>query len=154
MSTQTEKSYEAPKFENLRYLNGFGNFLQSEAIQGAVPENQNLPQKHPLGLYPEQVNLTTFTHPRSTAKLLWFHRIAPSNKYQDYQPLSGKSDIHTRFDHGNGVKATPASTMWKPLQVSDSESKDFVEGMHTLLGVGDPALSFGYAIHLYACNKA
>ena len=32
------------------HLNGFGNFLESEAIPGALPVRNNTPQRAPLGL--------------------------------------------------------------------------------------------------------
>ena len=145
-------AYKPPTFENLKYLAGLGNLLTSEALDNAVPLEHNLPQKHPLGLYPEQVNLTTFTYPRATEKHLWFYRIRPSNLYHDWKPISS-GDIFTDFnDKSSGVKAAPTSTMWKALEYP-KEPVDFVQGMHTLLGAGDPSTSFGYAVHLYACNK-
>ena len=46
----------------LRYLSGFGNELQSEAVPGVLPEGQNSPQRPPRGLYTEQLSgITTNT---------------------------------------------------------------------------------------------
>ena len=43
------------KEEKRRYLSGFGNEHTTEASPGALPEGQNAPQRHPLGLYTEQI---------------------------------------------------------------------------------------------------
>jgi homogentisate 1,2-dioxygenase len=48
----------------LRYLSGFGNEHSSEALPGALPTEQNSPQKCPYGLYAEQLSGTAFTAPR------------------------------------------------------------------------------------------
>lgn len=49
---------------SLKYQNGFGNYFISEAIEGAIPMNQNNPQKCPYGLIAEQLSGTAFTKPR------------------------------------------------------------------------------------------
>ena len=38
----------------LSYLSGFGNYLSTEAVPGALPEGQNNPQRAAHGLYAEQ----------------------------------------------------------------------------------------------------
>ena len=47
-----------------KYMSGFGNHFSSEALPGALPENQNSPQVCPYGLYAEQLSGTAFTVPR------------------------------------------------------------------------------------------
>jgi hypothetical protein len=47
------------------YQPGFGNQFTSEAVPGALPKNQNTPQKCPYDLYAEQLSGTAFTVPRS-----------------------------------------------------------------------------------------
>ena len=49
----------------ISYQTGFGNEFATEAVRGALPEGQNAPQKHPLGLYTEQFSGTAFTAPRA-----------------------------------------------------------------------------------------
>jgi len=60
------------------YLSGFGNEFASEAIAGALPRDQNTPQKPPLGLYIEELNGTAFTAPRGVSRSTWTYRIRPS----------------------------------------------------------------------------
>jgi len=52
--------------DEIRYQTGFGNELATEAVAGGLPHGQNAPQKHPLGLYTEQMSGTPFTAPRAT----------------------------------------------------------------------------------------
>lgn len=42
---------------------------------------------------------------------------------------------------------------WKPFDLPPTSTKtDFVEGIHTVCGAGDPKLKHGLAIHVYSCN--
>ena len=45
---------------------------------------------------------------------------------------------------------------WKPFSipsVSDGEI-DFVQGLHTVCGAGNPKARHGIAIHVYMCNTS
>ena len=51
------------------------------------------------------------------------------------------------------VEYVPSQLAWDPFPVpSSSQSVDFVDGMNTILGQGDPALGEGLAIHIYGAN--
>lgn len=42
---------------------------------------------------------------------------------------------------------------WNPFDFpSDLKKTDFIEGMHTVCGAGDPKLKNGLAVHIYSCN--
>lgn len=44
---------------------------------------------------------------------------------------------------------------WNPFDLpSESRQIDFVEGIHTVCGAGDPKLKNGLAIHVYLCNMS
>ena len=58
---EEKKSQDNNDWINLKYHSGFGNHVESEAIEGALPKGQNNPQKCPLGLYAEQLSGTPFT---------------------------------------------------------------------------------------------
>jgi homogentisate 1,2-dioxygenase len=51
------------------------------------------------------------------------------------------------------VPAPPNQMRWDPLPIP-AEKRDFVEGIVTLGGNGDPALQDGAGIHLYAANAS
>src|SRR5271154_3015096 len=72
----------------LRYLSGFGNEQATEAVAGALPEGQNSPQTHPLGLYTEQISGTAFTAPRALNRRTWMYRIRPSVMHEPYREFS------------------------------------------------------------------
>ncbi len=69
-----------------RYLSGFANEHASEALAGGLPEGQNAPQRHPLGLYTEQISGTPFTAPRAENRRSWLYRIRPSAAHPGLSP--------------------------------------------------------------------
>src|SRR5690606_32773217 len=51
------------------------------------------------------------------------------------------------------VPATPNQLRWRPLPIP-AEPTDFVEGLVTFGGNGDPGLQMGVAVHEYAANRS
>ena len=78
-----------------RYLHGFGNEFESEALPGALPMGQNSPQRCPYGLYAEQLSGSAFTAPNHLNKRSWLYRIRPSVLHvrnpQDIEPSHWKT---------------------------------------------------------------
>ena len=64
-----------------KYMPGFGNDFETEALPGALPQGMNSPQKCSYGLYAEQLSGTPFTAPRSRNERTWCYRIRPSVKH-------------------------------------------------------------------------
>ena len=50
--------------KDLSYITGFGSYMSSEALPGALPKGQNSPKLCPYGLYAEQLSGSAFTAPR------------------------------------------------------------------------------------------
>src|SRR3974390_2655788 len=136
--------------DEIRYQSGFGNEFATEAAAGALPAGQNAPQKHPLGLYTEQFSGTPFTAPRATNRRTWTYRIRPSVTHRPYEEIPQRMIRSGPFAE---VVATPNQLRWDPLPIPDQET-DFVDGIVTLGGNGDPAMQVGLAIHLYAANQS
>jgi homogentisate 1,2-dioxygenase len=134
----------------IRYQSGFGNELSTEAVAGALPMGQNAPQKHPLGLYTEQFSGTAFTAPRATNRRTWTYRLRPSVTHRPYEEISAGLIRSGPF---NETPATPNQLRWAPLPLPEQET-DFVDGIVTLGGNGDPATQTGVAIHVYASNAS
>jgi len=130
------------------YLSGFGNEFSSEAVAGALPKEQNAPQKPPFGLYVEELNGTAFTAPRGVSRSDWTYRIRPSATHKPFRPLSGGL---VRSGPFNEVPATPNQLRWKPIPVPSAPT-DFVDGIVTLGGNGDPLQHSGAAVHMFAAN--
>ena len=134
----------------LLYQSGFGNEFATEAVTGALPAGQNAPQKHLLGLYTEQLSGTSFTAPRAVNRRTWTYRIRPSVTHRPYQEIPMglmRSGLFTE------VPTPPNQLRWNPLPIPEQET-DFVSGIVTLGGNGDPAMQTGVAVHLYAANAS
>jgi len=134
----------------MEYQSGFGNEFATEAATGALPIGQNAPQMHPLGLYTEQFSGTPFTAPRAVNRRTWTYRIRPSVTHRPYEeaPLG-----LLRSGPFNETPTTPNQLRWDPLPLPEKEA-DFLDGMVTLGGNGDPAMQTGVAIHLYGANAS
>ncbi|KAG8235139.1 hypothetical protein J437_LFUL012336, partial [Ladona fulva] len=49
----------------------------------------------------------------------------------------------------------PNQLRWAPFELSKEDSKkaiNFVDGLHTVCGAGDPNSRHGIAVHVYLCN--
>lgn len=130
------------------YLTGFGNEHSSEAVPGALPEGRNSPQRAPLGLYAEQLSGTAFTEPRAHNRRSWLYRIRPSAAHPAFV-RTGNGTLHG----GPFTDAVPDPNRmrWDPLP-DPAPGTDFLAGLWTLGGNGDPARREGMAVHLYAAD--
>ncbi|XP_063895343.1 homogentisate 1,2-dioxygenase [Helicoverpa armigera] len=137
-----------------QYLSGFGSEFSSEDPRkpGALPEGQNSPQRCPYGLYAEQLSGTAFTAPRHENKRSWLYRIRPSVIHKPFQ----KSDVAKYLTHNwDEQEPDPNQSRWLPFDLPPSnQSVDFVAGLHTVCGAGDPRSRNGLAIHVYLCNTS
>ena len=133
-----------------QYQSGFGNEFQTEAVPDALPNGQNSPQKSPHGLYTEQFSGTSFTSPRSTNRRTWTYRIRPS---VTHRPFELRPNGLIRSGPFQEVPTPPNQLRWNPLPVPE-EPTDFIDGLITFGGNGDPSLQTGVSIHLYACNRS
>ena len=134
----------------LAYQSGFGNEFATEALPGALPVGRNSPQRCPFGLYAEQLSGTAFTAPRAQNRRSWLYRIRPSAQHRPFEPFEGSSLLVNDFDQ---VRTSPNQLRWNPLP-SPAKATDFVEGLVTMAGHGDPQTQSGAAVHLYVANRS
>ncbi|MGD1066500.1 MAG: homogentisate 1,2-dioxygenase, partial [Vulcanimicrobiaceae bacterium] len=138
-----------PPLTALAYQSGFGNEFATEALPGALPVGRNSPQRPPYGLYAEQLSGTAFTVPRAVNRRSWLYRIRPSAVHRPFVRVENGA-IVSRF----GDVATPPNQLrWDPLP-APAQPTDFVEGLFTMAGNGDPAQQSGCAVHLYVANRS
>lgn len=123
------------------YLAGFGNHHASEAISGALPTNQNSPQKCALGLYAEQLSGSAFTRPRHVNLHTWLYRALPSVVHQEYTIYP--SNIKEAF----APLQAPNPLRWSPLPKLKT-NQDFVDGLFHI--AGNRLLN----TYLYQCNQS
>jgi len=131
-----------------RYQSGFGNEFASEALPGALPVGRNSPQRAPYGLYAEQLSGTAFTAPRAANRRSWTYRIRPSAVHAPFSRIDN-GRIVSRF---GDVPTPPNQMRWDPLSAPTAPT-DFLDGLVTMAGNGDPAAMSGCAIHVYAANR-
>lgn len=43
---------------------------------------------------------------------------------------------------------------WNPFEITNNKKIDFIEGLNTISGAGDPKTKHGLAIHIYICNTS
>jgi homogentisate 1,2-dioxygenase len=137
----------------LRYQSGFGNEFATEAVEGALPVGQNSPQRSELGLYTEQFSGTPFTAPRAVNRRTWTYRIRPSVTHKPYEEYARGYGSLLRSGPFTEVGTPPNQMRWDPVPIPEAET-DFIEGLITLGGNGDPAMQTGVAIHVYAANTS
>jgi homogentisate 1,2-dioxygenase len=133
----------------LTYQSGFGNEFATEALAGALPVGQNSPQQAPMGLYAEQLSGTAFTAPRGANRRSWLYRIRPAAMHKPFRQIDNR-DIESRF---GGLPTPPNQLRWDPLPIPKAQA-DFVDGLVTMAGNGDPDALAGCAIHMYAANRS
>ncbi len=134
----------------VKYMPGFGNDFETEALPGALPQGQNSPQKCNYGLYAEQLSGSPFTAPRGTNERSWLYRIRPSVRHT--KRFSAASYPHWKTapcldDHSLAL----GQLRWGPLP-SPTGKVNFVQGIRTMTTAGDTMTQVGMAAHVYAFN--
>jgi homogentisate 1,2-dioxygenase len=132
-------------------MTGFGNHFATEAVPGALPVGRNSPQKVPFGLYAEQLSGTAFTAPRAENRRSWLYRLRPAAQHPPFKLVEAAS--HLRSGPFTEVPPSPNRLRWDPLPIP-AEPTDFIDGLVTYGGNGDPATGTGIGIHLYAANQS
>jgi homogentisate 1,2-dioxygenase len=131
------------------YMSGFGNEFATEALPGALPVGQNSPQRCPYGLYAEQLSGTAFTAPRGANRRTWLYRIRPAAVHRPFKRVDDK-----RLTNDFAALETPPNQLrWDPLALPTPPT-DFVDGLVTYAGNGDPFAQSGCGIHLFAANRS
>jgi len=134
----------------INYLTGFGNKFSSEALPGALPQGRNSPQRPARGLYPEVLSGSAFTAPRAENLSTWLYRLRPSAMHPPFKKLRAGELRSGPFDE---VEVSPNRLRWDPLPVP-ARPADFLDGLVTIAGSGEPAAQAGLAVHIYRCNRS
>jgi homogentisate 1,2-dioxygenase len=129
----------------LKYLSGFGNEFATEALKGALPKNQNSPQKPTHGLYAEQLSGAAFTVTQKNQLRSWLYRILPSVK-------QGAFRLYQQF-RDMPEATTPNQLRWDPLPLPKKKT-DLVDGVVTMARGGDLHSWSGLGVHRYAINAS
>ena len=133
----------------LKYQSGFGNEFASEALPGALPVGQNSPQRCAYGLFAEQMSGTAFTAPRASNRRSWLYRIQPAAMHAPFVRIDNGRLTNRYAD----VDPSPNQLRWDPLPLPTTPT-DFIDGLVTMAGNGDPSAQSGCGIHLYVANQS
>jgi homogentisate 1,2-dioxygenase len=136
---------------SLTYLSGFGNQFSTEAVEGALPQGRNSPQRVSHGLYAELISGSAFTAPRAENHRTWMYRRQPSVVTGGYEPYA---QPHLKTGAKDGVVAPPNPLRWHPVEVPAKASLDFVDGLRTIVVNGDPDAQIGIAAHLVLMSRS
>ena len=135
--------------KRISYQSGFGNTFSTEVVKGALPIGRNSPQRAPLGLYAEVLSGTAFTAPRAENQSTWLYRLRPSAMHGPYRRM--KHDL-LRSGPFDEVETPPNRLRWDPFPLP-SRPTDFLQGLITIAGSGEPAAQVGVAVHVYRANR-
>lgn len=133
-----------------KYLNGFGNHFQSEALDGVLVAGRNSPQNVSYGLYTEQLSGSAFTAPRHLNLRSWLYRIRPSVVHSDFVLMPHDFLASTPF---NQIPMPPTQMRWNPIPYPNTQ-QNFIQSLFTLAGNGSVEMLTGAAVHLYAANTS
>ena len=134
----------------LNYQSGFGNEFATESVAGALPVGRNSPQRTPYGLYAEVLSGTAFTAPRSENIRSWLYKIRPSAMHGPFKRISDGLLRSGPFDE---AETPPNRLRWNPLPMEGVDA-DFIDGLATIAGSGDPASQAGIAVHVYRATRS
>ncbi|KAG9233650.1 RmlC-like cupin domain-containing protein [Amylocarpus encephaloides] len=154
--TDLQRSKPTRENDPYTYLQGFGNRHQSEVIPGTLPAGQNNPQESRFGLYTEGITYSAFAAPRAENRSTYMYRVRPAAAHNGYKTIETKSNIENCFLSINPkVELLPEQAEWTPFPIPGPEDKvDFVDGLHTLGGSGDPNLKEGMALYVYMISSS
>ena len=136
-----------------KYMSGFANTFETEALPGALPQGRNSPQKCPYGLYAEQLSGTAFTAPQSSNQRTWLYRIRPSVKHSGRFVKVDKHHLRSAPQAREESDLPLAQLRWGPVPLPDAPMT-FVQGMHTITTAGDADARAGMAAHLLLITKS
>jgi homogentisate 1,2-dioxygenase len=122
-------------------LTGFGNYHSTEAIPGALPQNQNSPQHCPHDLYAEQLSGSAFTQPRHQNLYSWLYRTKPSVTQHDFVP-------YLQMPLQAFSSAQPPNPLRWSAFPTPSTPQDFLEGLFHVAG------NQGLNTYIYRCTSA
>lgn len=72
-----------------------------------------------------------------------------------YSKSNINSKIIASYLKEDNIQVTPNQLRWRPIpDLKADEKKNFVEGMISILGAGDPSMKEGLSIYIYSANES
>jgi homogentisate 1,2-dioxygenase len=136
----------------LAYLSGFGNHVETEAMEGALPVGRNSPQRVAHGLYAEQISGSAFTAPRGSNRRSWLYRLRPSVRHVGRFQQIGSGYLRSAPD-AEPSELPIGALRWNPIAVP-RDGQTFAAGLHTITTAGDVMQQSGIAVHLLLADRS
>jgi len=136
-----------------RYMSGFGNSFETEALPGALPIGRNSPQKCNYGLYAEQISGSAFTAPKSSNQRSWVYRIRPSVQHSGRYVKADKGLLRSAPAAREESQMPIGQLRWAPLPIPDTPLT-FVTGLFTMTTAGDADTRAGMAAHMLLITRS
>jgi homogentisate 1,2-dioxygenase len=134
-----------PPASTLAYTAGFGSYVATEAVSGALPTGRNSPQRPPFGLYAEQLSATAFTAPRHENRRSWLYRLRPSAMHPRYELVPGSA--------APAGEASPNRLRWDPRPMSN-EPLNWAESLTPIVWNGTPEAHSGVTLMTYSATRS
>jgi homogentisate 1,2-dioxygenase len=135
-----------------KYMSGFGNTFETEALAGALPIGRNSPQKVNYGLYAEQLSGSPFTAPQGKNQRSWLYRIRPGVRHTGRFEKVDHGLIRTAPAHGETTLPL-GQLRWGPTPIP-KRKLTFVTGLNTVTTAGDAEAQAGMAAHVLLITKS
>ena len=129
-----------------RYMSGFGNSFETEALPGALPIGRNSPQRVNYGLYAEQLSGSPFTAPQASNQRSWLYRIRPTVRHTGRFRRIDKGLIRTAPTREDD-ELPLGQLRWSPIPLS-KDKLNFLTGLRTITTAGDAETLAGMASHI------
>ncbi|KAH9948072.1 Homogentisate 1,2-dioxygenase [Amylocystis lapponica] len=103
------------------------------------------------------VSGTAFVAPRGINRQGWLYRIVPSASHHGITNLVGSyPDYGSNYNLSNPTVSVGSPQMlWgAPRVAADNTPTDFIQGIKSIMGGGDPSTQDGMAVHLYCANAS
>lgn len=132
--------------DTTRYMSGFGNSFETEALPGALPIGRNSPQKINYGLYAEQLSGSPFTAPQASNQRSWLYRIRPTVRHSGRFQRIDRGFWRSAPEREDG-EIPLGQRRWGPTPMP-GDQRDFISGMCTATTAGDCESMAGMAAHV------
>src|SRR5262249_14860783 len=129
-----------------RYMSGFGNSFETEALAGALPIGRNSPQRVNYGLYAEQLSGSPFTAPQASNQRSWLYRVRPTVRHAGRFRRIDKGLIRTAPTREDD-ELPLGQLRWSPILVPN-DKLNFLTGLRTITTAGDAEALAGMASHV------
>ncbi len=138
--------------DDKRYMSGFGNHFEAEALPGALPQGMNSPQSCAYGLYAEQLSGTAFTAPAAKNRRTWCYRIRPSVQHSGRYRLI-ELPFWKSAPHICDKLVSLGQYRWDPLPYQ-RVPLNWLTGMRSMTTTGDVNTHTGMASHVYLVTES